>query len=58
MKYTPRPATFSLSWVENLSTVYEEFANESDAHIRMAEVFESGVKIVVFEKTTVYEVEA
>lgn len=62
MKYTPRPATFHLEWYRKPGTdepikSCEAFANEADAHIFMAELFEKGIKTVVFEKSVVYEVE-
>lgn len=62
MKYTPRPPTFHLEWYRKPGTDgpiknCESFGNEADAHIYMADLFEQGIKTVVLEKSTVYEVE-
>jgi len=63
MKYSPRPATFHVGWLswkdgipgKNLVTV----ANEADAHVKIAELFESGedIRMVTLSKEVVYEVE-
>lgn len=62
MKYTPRPATFHISWLKwidgipgkNVITV----ANEADAHVEISKAFESGdVRMVTLTKEVIYEVE-
>lgn len=61
MKYKPRPPQYHLLWGQQTDNTYvqssESLANEADAHIRMSKLFESGVKTIVLEKTTIYEVE-
>lgn len=61
MKYTPRPATFHVSWLKWISGIPGKnvltVANEADAHIEIAEAFESGAEMVTLTKEVVYEVE-
>lgn len=57
MKYSPRLATFHLEWWDGEYPCSQTFANEADAHIAMAALFEQGIKIVEFQKSVVYEVE-